>query len=219
MKLLIERNFEEISVINHVLTEGDKNEKEYFIEGVFLQAEIKNHNGRIYPRDIMRNEVNRYIDRKIKTEQAIGELDHPDKPSINLDRVSHKIISLTESGNNWIGKAKIINTPMGKIVKNLIDEGIKFGTSSRALGSLRETNNAKFVQNDFYLITPSDIVSDPSGPDCMVTAIMEDREWFFENDKIVEKRDMFRREIDKTAKTGLNEAALLLVFNSILSKI
>lgn len=167
----------------------------------------------------MRNEVLRYVDRKIKTEQAVGELEHPDKPSINLDRVSHKIISLRESGSNWIGKAKVIDTPMGKIVKNLIDEGIKFGTSSRALGSLKEQNGAKIVCDDFYLITPSDIVSDPSGPDCFVSAVMENREWVFENDKLVEKEKEIKKEIDDMARKGINEAALLLVFSSILSKI
>lgn len=175
MKLLIEKStdFEPVCIVEEVVTEGVGSQKSYFIQGPFLQSEVKNHNRRIYPRDVMVNEVARYTKTKLNDNQAVGELGHPDTPTINLDRVSHKILELREDGNNWIGKAKILDTPLGKIVKNLMDEGVKFGVSSRGLGSLKEINGTNIVQSDYFIVTPADIVSDPSGPDCWATAVME----------------------------------------------
>lgn len=222
MKLLIEQipldDFECL-VQEEVINESRVHQ--YFINGPFLQSEVKNHNQRIYRKPVMVKEVNRYIAAKVNNNQAVGELGHPDSPTINLDRVSHKIISLTETGNDWIGKAKVLDTPFGKIVKNLMDEKVRFGVSSRGLGSLREVNGAKEVQSDYYLVTPADIVSDPSGPDCFVTAIMENREWVFENDKLVMFEKEIKKEIDD-AHSGakkVNEAELLHLFNQILLRL
>lgn len=175
MKLLIEKttDFESLCIVEEIIAEGAANQKSYYIQGPFLQSEVKNHNRRLYPRSVMENEVLRYTRVKLDDNQAVGELGHPDTPSINLDRVSHKIIELRADGNNWLGKAKVLDTPLGKIVKNLMDEKVKFGVSSRGLGSLKEVNGVNIVQNDYMLVTPADIVSDPSGPDCWATAVME----------------------------------------------
>lgn len=220
MKLLIEKttDCESVCIVEEVMTEGLNGQKNYFIQGPFLQSEIKNHNRRIYPRDIMMNEVNRYVKVKVEDNQAVGELGHPDSPTINLDRVSHKIIALKEDGNNWIGKAKIIDTPHGRIVKNLMDEGVKFGVSSRGLGSLKEVNGTNFVQNDYYLVTPADIVSDPSGPDCWATAVMESKEWALGNDgKLYE---VAVKEINKSVSHGkIDELKLLVAFETIINSI
>jgi hypothetical protein len=217
MKLLVELND---SLDVQVLTEGTGKEKQYFIEGVFLQGEVKNKNGRLYPIEVLRRETDRYIKDYVEANRALGELGHPTNPSINLDRVSHKIIGLREDGNNIVGKAKIMDTPYGKIVKSLMDEGVKFGVSSRGLGSLREKDGVKVVCEDFHLITAADIVADPSAPDAFVTNIMENKEWVWENGKLIEREVEIKNIINKTAKKGkLNEENLIKIFEYILSQV
>ena len=171
------------------LTEESKDPKKpnVFIEGVFLQSDLKNKNGRVYPKEIMQREVQRYVNENVKTKRAYGELGHPDGPTVNLDRVSHMITDLREDGNNWIGKAKIMDTPMGRIVKELISEGAQLGVSSRGLGSLKEKNGINEVQGDFMLATAADIVADPSAPDAFVSGIMEGKEWVFVNGRWTEQ--------------------------------
>lgn len=213
MKLLRELN-EGLDV--QVLTEGTGAEKQYFIEGVFLQADIKNKNGRVYPSEIMREETKRYVKEYVDTNRALGELGHPTNPSINLDRVSHKIVSLKEDGSNIIGRAKIMNTPYGKIVKNLMDEGVKLGVSSRGLGSLKEKNGAKVVCEDFRLITAADIVADPSAPDAFVSNLMENKEWVWESGKLVEYETQIKESINKAVRNG---ESLERIFEYVLSKI
>ena len=171
------------------LTEESKDPKKpnVFIEGVFLQSDLKNKNGRVYPREIMQREVQRYVNENVNTKRAYGELGHPDGPTVNLDRVSHMITELREDGNNWIGKAKIMDTPMGRIVKELISEGAQLGVSSRGLGSLKERNGINEVQDAFMLATAADIVADPSAPDAFVSGIMEGKEWVFVNGRWTEQ--------------------------------
>lgn len=164
----------------NVIVEEAKQGKKLYIEGICLQAAVKNRNGRIYPESIMDNEVARYIKEKIQTKTAYGECTHPDTPQINLKEVSHRFINLRKEGTNWIGKALILDTPNGNIVRGLLDGGCNVGVSSRALGSLKvNQEGVKEVQNDFKLITAADIVSDPSGPDCWVQGIMENAEWVY----------------------------------------
>jgi len=174
---LIKEHTEEVKLIIEE-AKGTK-EKSYFIEGVFLQSNLKNRNGRMYPKDIMEKEVNRYNKEYIAKNRAFGELGHPDSPSINLDRVSHMIKSLKLDGSNWVGKAKIMDTPYGKIVKSLIDEGAQLGVSSRGMGSLVQKNGVNLVQDDFMLATAADIVADPSAPDAFVEGVMEGAEWVY----------------------------------------
>ena len=204
-----------------IICEANKNtgEKQYAIEGVFMQSESKNKNGRIYPKEIMQREVQRYVDENVKTKRAYGELGHPEGPTVNLDRVSHMITSLKEDGNNWIGKAKIMDTPMGRIVKELISEGAQLGVSSRGLGSLKERNGINEVQGDFMLATAADIVADPSAPDAFVSGIMEGKEWVFVNGKWTEQ------DIEE-AKTSISKANIrdleeekMQVFNNFLNKL
>lgn len=173
---LIKEHVEEVKlVVEEKLGKG----KEYFIEGVFLQSNLKNRNGRVYPKEIMAKEVNRYNEEYIKKNRAFGELGHPDSPSINLDRAAILIKSLRQEGDNWIGKAKVMDTPYGKIVKNFIDEGAQLGVSSRGLGSLKAINGTNTVQDDFMLATAADVVADPSAPDAFVNGIMENAEWIY----------------------------------------
>lgn len=174
---LIKEHTEEVKLIVEE-AKGTK-EKQYFIEGVFLQADLKNRNNRMYPKEIMQKEVNRYVKEYVDKNRAFGELGHPDSPSINLDRVSHLIKSLKVEGNNFVGKAKIMDTPYGKIVKSLIDEGAQLGVSSRGLGSLVQRNGVQLVQDDFQLATAADIVADPSAPDAFVEGVMEGAEWIY----------------------------------------
>lgn len=174
---LIKEHTEEVKLIVEE-AKGTK-EKNYFIEGVFLQANLKNRNGRMYPKEVMQKEVDRYSKEYINKNRAFGELGHPDSPTINLDRVSHMIKELRLEGDNYIGKAKIMDTPYGKIVKNLIDEGAQLGVSSRGLGSLVQKNGVQLVQDDFMLATAADIVADPSAPDAFVEGIMEGKEWIY----------------------------------------
>lgn len=176
MRLIKELN-EDLQFI--VEENAETGKKSLYIEGVFLQSNLQNRNGRVYPREIMEKEVNRYMQEQVATKRAYGELGHPDGPNINLDRVSHMITSLREDGDNWIGKAKILDTPMGNIASSLIKEGAGLGVSSRGLGSLKEKNGVNVVQDDFMLATAADIVADPSAPDAYVQGIMENREWVF----------------------------------------
>lgn len=178
MKLITELT-EDINFIKEETSEGGL--KNYFIEGVFLQGEIKNRNGRKYPMGILEREVNRYNDCFVKEKRAFGELGHPAGPSINLDRVSHMVTELRKDGNNYIGKAKIFGTPNGSIVKNFLDEGAKIGVSSRGMGSLSDKGGIMEVQDDFFLATAADIVADPSAPDAFVNGIMEGVEWLWDN--------------------------------------
>ena len=194
--------------------------KEYFIEGIFLQSELKNRNGRMYPESIMDNEVNRYIKESVEKNRAYGELGHPDTPSINLDRVSHMIVSLRKEGTNYIGKAKILETPMGQIARGLLDGGANLGVSSRALGSLQANNEGvQIVQDDFMLSTAADIVADPSAPDAFVRGIMESKEWVFVDGKFVEQHiEEAQRSIRKASSRNLQEAKIY-AFQKFLSKI
>jgi len=176
MKLITEE-IEQVEVI----VENRNGKKNLFIEGVFLQGEIKNRNGRMYPKSTLAREVGRYNENFVEKGRALGELGHPDGPTVNLDRVSHKIVSLKESGNNFIGKAKILSTPMGKIASNLLGEGVKLGVSSRGVGSLNKTNEGySVVGEDFTLATAADIVADPSAPDAFVDGIMEGKDWVWD---------------------------------------
>ena len=165
----------------------DKNKPNVFIEGVFLQSDLKNKNGRVYPKEIMQREVNRYVNESVNTKRAYGELGHPEGPTINLERASHMITALYPDGKNFIGEAKILSTPMGEIVKTLMDEGAKLGVSSRGMGSLEQKKDgASYVRDDFYLATAADIVSDPSAPNAFVEGIMEGKEWVWNNGALVE---------------------------------
>ena len=183
MKLITE-DIEQVEVI----VENRNGKKNLFIEGVFLQGEIKNRNGRMYPMQTLAREVGRYNENFVEKGRALGELGHPDGPTVNLDRVSHKIVSLREDGNNFIGKAKILSTPMGKIASNLLGEGVKLGVSSRGVGSLNKTNEGySVVGEDFTLATAADIVADPSAPDAFVDGIMEGKEWVWDGGIIRER--------------------------------
>jgi hypothetical protein len=178
MRLICE-TLEDVEFICETAPSGAKN---YFIEGVFMQANVKNRNGRIYPKAILQKEVLRYDQNYIKQNRAFGELGHPEGPTVNLERVSHMIQEINESGNDFVGRAKILDTPYGKIVKNLIDEGARLGVSSRGMGSLKPVGrNVSQVQDDFYLATAADIVADPSAPAAFVNGIMEGKEWIWDN--------------------------------------
>lgn len=194
--------------------------KDYFIEGVFLQSAIKNRNGRMYPESVMDKEVARYMKEQVENNRAYGELGHPDNPQINLDRVSHLIVSLRKEGTNYIGKAKILETPMGQIARGLLDGGANLGVSSRALGSLQTNNEGiQVVQDDFMLSTAADIVADPSAPDAYVRGIMENKEWVFVDGKFVEKHiEEAKRSIRKASSRNLQEAQIR-AFQDFLSKI
>jgi len=205
--------------IEFITEENAKGEKSHYIKGVFMQAEQKNRNGRIYPREVLNKEVYKYIDKYVDQNRAFGELGHPDGPVVNLERVSHMIKELKEDGNNWVGKAKIMDTPYGKIVKNLIDEGAKLGVSSRGMGSLKNQRGTNIVQDDFYLATAADIVADPSAPDAFVEGIMEGKEWVWANGTIKERElEEYKNKIRTTKRKELEEAKLSM-FKSFLSKL
>ena len=176
---------EEIQDVEYICEEKDGN-RDYKIKGIFMQADVKNRNGRVYPMEVLSNEVAKYNKNFIKENRAFGELGHPDGPTVNLERVSHMITSLTPDGKNFIGEAKIMSTPMGEIVKNLMDEGAKLGVSSRGMGSLNQKNGANYVRDDFYLATAADIVADPSAPNAFVEGIMEGKEWVWNNGALIE---------------------------------
>jgi len=214
MKLITEIN-ENIEYI----VEEKNGKKSMHINGVFMMGETKNRNGRIYPHDILMNEIKRYNTEYVDKNRAFGELGHPEGPTINLERVSHMIKELKPDGNNVIGKAKIMDTPYGNIVKNLIDEGAKLGVSSRGMGSLEERGGTNYVKDDFYLATAADIVADPSAPDAFVEGIMEGKEWVWDNGVIKEAIiSNMKRNIEKVPSKNLDETKLR-AFNSFLSKL
>ena len=201
------------------LVEDNGGKKSYKIKGIFLQSDLKNRNGRVYPKDILENEVSRYNREFINKKRAFGELGHPDGPTVNLERVSHMITSLKPDGKNFIGEAKIMDTPYGKIVKSLIDEGAQLGVSSRGMGSIIQRNGANYVKDDFYLATAADIVADPSAPDAFVEGIMESKEWVWENGKLVERDiEAWKRQIREAKQRKLDEIKLK-VFESFLGKL
>ena len=204
-----------------IITEGTGAGKKLYIEGVFLQSEIKNRNGRMYPYETLNNEVKRYCETFVNKGRALGELGHPEGPTVNLDRVSHKITSLKAEGNNFMGKAQILGTPMGKIASSLLDEGVMLGVSSRGVGSLKTTSEGcKIVGEDFQLATAADIVADPSAPDAFVNGIMEGREWVWEG-------GILREQLAETTKKRINtlvdqrqlEEKKLELFNNFLSNL
>jgi len=202
-----------------VITEGKGSKRRTFIEGVFLQGAIKNRNGRMYPLQTLSKEVQKYNENYIKKGRAMGELGHPDGPTINLDRVSHLITSLKQEGNNYVGKARILDTPMGRVAKELLDEGIKLGVSSRGLGSIKEENGVKVVMDDFILATAADIVADPSAPDAFVNGIMEGKEWIWNNGGISEQRlDSIKSRIDSASRTQIAERKVS-AFNEFLQSL
>ena len=198
MKLISE--FNDYAVAPVIVEENEKGEKEYFIEGVFMQSDIKNRNGRIYPEQVMKKEVDRYVKEFVEKDRAFGELGHPDGPTINLDKVSHMITKLEQDGKNFMGRAKILSTPNGQIVRNLINDGAKLGVSSRVLGSLETRVGAQVVKDDFQLATAADIVADPSAPEAFVEGIMEGVEWVYESGILKAKDlDTMQKEL-RTAK-------------------
>ena len=188
------------------LTEETDGKKSHFIEGIFLQAEVKNRNGRMYPVKTLAREVAKYDESYIQKGRALGELGHPDGPSINLDRVSHRIVGLQQEGNNFLGKAKLLDTPMGNIAKNLLDEGVKLGVSSRGMGSLIKKEGCNVVADDFMLATAADIVADPSAPDAFVDGIMEGKEWVWDNGILKEAQvAQIKTQIDEATLINLQE--------------
>ena len=214
MKLITE-NIESVELI----TEEKDGEKKLYIEGVFLQSEVKNRNGRVYPFKVLDNEVKRYNEEYIKPGRALGELGHPDGPTVNLDRVSHRIVSLKAEGNNFIGKAHILDTPNGKIAKSLLGEGVKLGVSSRGMGTLDKQEGVAYVMDDFMLATAADIVADPSAPDAFVNGIMEGKEWVWSNGILKEQTvDKYHQAI-KSASKGELEEKTLKVFEHFLSSL
>ena len=211
---------EEIESVEFIV-ENRGGKKQLYIEGVFLQGNIKNRNGRMYPMETLRREVGRYNENHIQSGRALGELGHPEGPTVNLDRVSHKIVSLKENGSNFIGKAKILNTPMGKIASSLIEEGVKLGVSSRGVGSLQQTKEGfAVVGEDFMLATAADIVADPSAPDAFVEGIMEGKEWVWDGGILREK---FAHKTYKQINTLVDQKKLdeqkLNLFSDFLSNL
>ena len=216
MKLITE----EISDVKFI-TEGKGSKKKMYIEGVFLQGNLKNRNGRMYPVDTLAKEVSRYNESFVAKGRAVGELGHPDGPTVNLDRVSHKIVDLHQEGNNFVGKAQLLDTPMGKIAKSLIGEGVTLGVSSRGVGSLKENSNGcKVVGEDFMLATAADIVADPSAPDAFVSGIMEGKEWVWEGGIL---RESLASQTKKHINTLVDQKRLeehkLNLFNDFLSNL
>jgi hypothetical protein len=212
---LIKEVFDKVDFI----TEEKDGKKQLYIQGPFLQCEKKNRNGRVYLKETMRKEVERYTEEYINKNRAFGELGHPDTPSINLDRVSHMIVSLHEEGNNWIGKAKILDTPFGTIVKNLIDGGAQLGVSSRGMGSLKSQNGVNVVQDDFYLATAADIVADPSAPDAFVQGIMENKEWMLVDGVWTEMQHEQAKTLIKRATQRDIEEVSMHIFKNFIQKL
>ena len=207
---------EAVEEVEYITEEKEGGGKNYKIRGIFMQADIKNRNGRIYPMEVLDEEVRNYNKKFIQQNRAFGELGHPDGPTVNLERVSHMITSLKPDGKNFIGEAKIMDTPMGKIVKNLMDEGAKLGVSSRGMGSLKQKGGANVVSDDFYLATAADIVADPSAPNAFVEGIMEGKEWVWNNGALVEahvanlKKKFDVKQRQKQANTEALEFAKFL---------
>ena len=209
---------EEVNDAQYIVEEAS-GKKSYKIKGIFLQAEMKNRNGRVYPMEVLEREVLRYNKEFINKKRAFGELGHPDGPTVNLERVSHMITKLHPDGKNFIGEAKIMDTPYGKIVKGLIDEGAQLGVSSRGMGSLIQRNGANYVKDDFYLATAADIVADPSAPDAFVQGIMENKEWVWDNGVLVEKDiEAWKQQVRRAKQRALDEAKLK-IFESLLRKL
>ena len=214
MKLITE-SIEDIQI----LEEEANGKKLLYIEGVFLQADLKNRNGRVYPYNVLEREVGRYNEQYVSSGRALGELGHPDGPTVNLDRVSHKIVSLKAEGTNFIGKAQILNTPMGNIAKSLLESGVKLGVSSRGMGSIEEKNGANYVRDDFMLATAADIVADPSAPDAFVNGIMEGKEWVWENGIIKEVNvAKYHKYISESTRKNIEERSLK-AFNHFLQSL
>lgn len=212
MKLITE-TIEDVQII----TEEKGGTKRLYIEGTFLQGELKNRNGRMYPIATLSREVDKYNEQFVKTGRALGELGHPDGPTVNLDRVSHLITSLVQEGNNFRGRARILDTPMGNIARSLLDEGVKLGVSSRGIGSLRESQGIKVVADDFMLATAADIVADPSAPDAFVQGIMEGKEWVWDNGILKESEiAKIKRQLDTAASARVLEERKLSAFSSFL---
>ncbi len=214
MKLITE------AIENIQVLEEEKNGKKLlYIEGVFLQSELKNRNGRMYPFETLNREVGRYNEEYVKSKRALGELGHPDGPTVNLDRVSHRITSLRAEGNNFVGKAQILDTPMGNIARNLLKEGVQLGVSSRGMGSIDKREDCSIVQDDFMLTTAADIVADPSAPDAFVNGIMEGKEWVWQNGILKETEvAKYKGVMDASSRQELEEKTLK-IFNDFLSKL
>ena len=208
MKLIAEQ----IESVEYLTEQKENGDKEYKIKGIFMQSEVKNRNGRLYPFEVLDKEVKRYNKEYIEEKRAFGELGHPDGPIVNLERASHMITSLKPDGKNFVGEAKILKTPMGEIVKNLMDEGAKLGVSSRGMGSFQQKNGASYVKDDFYLATAADIVADPSAPNAFVEGIMEGKEWVWNNGALVEEElvRMKRKINENVRKKHANQDALEL---------
>ena len=216
MKLICEQ----IENVRYVTEAKESGKKDYFIEGIFMQGNIQNRNGRMYPVSVLQKEAERYMKESVQLNRAYGELGHPQGPSINLDRVSHMIKELRQDGNNFYGRAKIMDTPMGNIVKNLMDEGASLGVSTRGMGSIKENKQGFMeVQDDFHLATAADIVADPSAPDAFVRGIMEGVEWVWDNGLLkAQKLEEMKRTIKRTSSKNLDEAKLSL-FASFLNEL
>ena len=214
MKLITE----EISNAEYIVEEKN-GKKNYAIKGIFMQSDVKNKNGRIYPKEILQKEVARYNREFIQKNRAFGELGHPDGPTVNLERVSHMIKSLSPEGSNFIGEARVLDTPYGKIVKSLIDEGASLGVSSRGMGTLVNTGGANIVKDDFYLATAADIVADPSAPDAFVEGIMENKEWVWDNG-VIKAQDIeeYKEHIKEAKRLKLAEAKVK-VFKNFIEKL
>jgi hypothetical protein len=220
MKLISEQWADDVNYLVEINEKTGK--KDVYIEGVMLQTEVKNKNGRIYPKEIMAKEVARYTKEYINEKRAYGELGHPEGPTINLERTSHLITSLKEDGNNFIGKAKVLSTPMGEIVKNLLDDGARLGVSSRGMGSLKQSKReggTQLVQSDFQLATAADIVADPSAPDAFVNGVMEGVEWIWDNGVIkAQKIEDYKHQIQR-ARTHKLQEVKLKVYKSFLENL
>ena len=217
MKLICEL---QESIEYELIDEGGGKTKQYFIEGIFMQSEKKNKNGRIYPLPVLEKEVNRYFKEYVEPKRAFGELGHPDGPTVNLDRASHMITDLRKEGKNFVGRAKILGTPNGQIVKCLIDEGARLGVSSRGMGTLKpDKKNSQIVQDDFYLATAADIVADPSAPNAFVEGIMEGKEWIWDNGSLQERDvERARNNIRKAPSKRLEEVKIN-EFKNLMSKL
>ena len=215
MKLITE----EISNAEYIVEEAANGKKNYSIKGIFMQSDVKNRNGRIYPKEILQKEVARYNREFINKSRAFGELGHPDGPTVNLERVSHMIKALYPEGNNFIGEARVLDTPYGKIVKSLIDEGARLGVSSRGMGTLANVGGANVVKDDFYLATAADIVADPSAPDAFVEGIMEGKEWVWDNG-ILKEAEVKELKLQVESKERMARAEKnAQVFESFLKKL
>ena len=210
---------ESIEDVEYICEEKESGKKNYKIRGIFMQADVKNRNGRIYPLDVLQKEVAKYNKNFIQQKRAFGELGHPEGPTVNLERVSHMITSLAPDGKNFFGEAKILETPMGKIVKNLMDEGAKLGVSSRGMGSLDQKKGANYVRDDFYLATAADIVADPSAPNAFVEGIMEGKEWIWNNGALIEAELVELRQKFDVKKRQRDAKVEALEFAKFLKKL